>query len=78
MWAAPLGYGVYTPQLQSFPVATVKCFERIDLHAFSMNDNFLTVESMRDPGWQKMSHFMPDFTSSAQEAAQAAAQISRE
>jgi len=43
-----------------------------------MNDGFLIVESTRDPGWQKVSHFMPNFTSSAQEAAQAAAQISRE
>jgi hypothetical protein len=62
MWAAPLGSRVYNPQLQSFPVATVKCFETIDLHAFSVNDDFLIVESMRDPGWQKVSHFMPDFT----------------
>ena len=74
MLAAPLGSGVYTPQLQSFPVATIKCFETIDLHAFSMNDDFLIVESLRDPGWQKVSRFKPDFTSSAQ----GTAQVSRE
>jgi hypothetical protein len=68
MWAAPLGSGVYTPQLQSFPVATVKYFETIDLHAFSRKLRFLHYR-VNEGFRKKVSHPMADFSSTGHGAA---------
>ena len=68
MWAAPLGSGVYTPQLQSFPVATVKYFETIDLHAFSRKLRFL-LDRVNEGFRKKVSHPMADFSSTGHGAA---------
>lgn len=68
MWAAPLGSGVYTPQLQSFPVATVKYFETIDLHAFSRKLRFLLYR-VNEGFRKKVSHPMADFSSTGHGAA---------